>query len=52
MIYDGYCIELIIDGEVYDGVVIQQYDWERGKDVMAFTAMSEQGKAIWGCTKL
>lgn len=51
-VYDDYCIELIIDGDVYDGVVIRQYDWEREEDVMAFTAMSEQGKTIWGCTKL
>lgn len=51
-IYDNYCIELTIDGEVYDGVVIRQYDWEHEQEVMAFTAMSEKGRAIWGVTKL
>lgn len=51
-IYDDCRIELTIDGEIYDGVVIKQYDWEREQEVMAFTAMSEKGRAIWGCTKL
>ena len=51
-IYDDYRIELIIDGEVYDGVVIKQYDWEREQEVMAFTATSEKGRAIWGSQKL
>lgn len=51
-IYDDYCIELTIDGEVYDGVVIRQYDWEGEQEVIAFTAMSAKGRAIWGSTKL
>ena len=51
-IYEDYCIEITIDGEVYDGVVIKQYDWEREQEVMAFTATSEKGRAIWGSQKL
>lgn len=51
-LYDEYRIEITIEGVVYDGVVIKQYDWEREQEVMAFTAMSEKGQAIWGCTQL
>ena len=50
--YDGYRIELIIEGKLYDGVVLKQYDWERDEDVTAFTAMSEDGLCIWGVTQL
>ncbi|MEI6901147.1 MAG: glycoside hydrolase family 43 C-terminal domain-containing protein, partial [Bacteroidota bacterium] len=50
--YDAYRIELIIDNVIYDGVVLQQYDSERKKDVISFTAMSEDGLSIWGNTQL
>ncbi|HHX61481.1 MAG TPA: hypothetical protein GX707_12350 [Epulopiscium sp.] len=51
-IYNDYHIEMTIDGEIYDGVVIKQYDWEREEEVIAFTLMSEKGLAIWGSSKL
>jgi arabinan endo-1,5-alpha-L-arabinosidase len=51
-IYDDYRIEILLDGSLYDGIVIKQYDWEREADVWAFTVMSEDGLAIWGCTQL
>lgn len=51
-LYEDYRIELTVDGVVYDGIVLKQYDWEREKDVTAFTAMSESGLCIWGCTQL
>lgn len=50
--YEDYKIELTIDGVLYDGVVMKQYDWERQAEVFAFTAMSETGLCIWGCTQL
>lgn len=51
-IYNDYHIELTIDGVLYDGVVLKQYDWERIADVTAFTAMSEDGLCVWGVTQL
>lgn len=51
-IYDDYKIEIIIDGSLYDGVILKQYDWEREREVIAFTIMNEEGKCIWGSTQL
>jgi arabinan endo-1,5-alpha-L-arabinosidase len=51
-VYDGYRIELNLDGTLYDGVVLKQYDWERQADVISFTAMSETGLCVWGNTQL
>lgn len=50
--YDEYRIELIIDDVLYDGVVLHQYDWERKQDIIAFTAMSEDGLSVWGNAQL
>ncbi|MDR1644092.1 MAG: arabinan endo-1,5-alpha-L-arabinosidase [Clostridiales bacterium] len=41
-------IELRIFGNSYDGVAVTQYDWSKGIDVPAFTAMSEDGLCVWG----
>ncbi len=49
-VYDQYHVALLLDGEEYDGFVLKQYDWERKRDVIAFTAMSEKGQAVWGGT--
>lgn len=51
-LYDDYKIQLEIDGTEYDGVLLRQYDWEREREVMSFTAMSETGLTVWGSTQL
>ncbi|WP_026674026.1 LamG-like jellyroll fold domain-containing protein [Alkalihalobacterium bogoriense] len=40
--------ELTIDGETYDGVFVRQYDPTSENIVMTFTAMSNNGVAVWG----
>lgn len=40
--------ELTIDGETYEGVFLRQYDPASERTEMTFTAMSEDGVAIWG----
>jgi arabinan endo-1,5-alpha-L-arabinosidase len=40
--------ELIIDGEVYDGVFVRQYDQTSEMNVITFTAMSKDGVMVWG----
>lgn len=40
--------ELTIDGEVYDGVFLRQWDPTSEQVVMTFTALSEKGVAVWG----
>lgn len=47
-LYDGYRVELIVDGATYDGVFIRQYDPTSKKWVMTFSAMSGDGVVIWG----
>jgi arabinan endo-1,5-alpha-L-arabinosidase len=49
--YDGYRIELELNGTRYDGVTLRQYDGERDAEVYTFTAMSESGLCIWGVSK-
>lgn len=44
---DNTCI-LTIDGIVYKGVFLKQWDEFGLKNVMTFTVLSEEGKAIWG----
>ncbi len=51
-VYDGYRITLTLDGTVYDGVVLNQYDGERKRDIISFTAMSENGLCVWGNTQI
>ncbi|WP_088102162.1 LamG-like jellyroll fold domain-containing protein [Halalkalibacter urbisdiaboli] len=43
--------ELTVDGVVYDGVFVHQWDPTSEQYVMAFTAVSDKGVSIWG-TKL
>ncbi len=45
---DGNRVELTIDGLMYDGVFIRQWDETSKSVVMTFTALSEEGVAIWG----
>nr|WP_244986988.1 glycoside hydrolase family 43 C-terminal domain-containing protein [Oceanobacillus caeni] len=40
--------ELNVDGEIYKGVFVRQYDPVSEHYVMTFTASSENGKSIWG----
>ncbi|CAM4397870.1 family 43 glycosylhydrolase [Paenibacillus alkaliterrae] len=40
--------ELTVDGVVYDGVFLRQWDPTSASYVMTFTALSKQGVAIWG----
>ncbi|MEJ6951165.1 LamG-like jellyroll fold domain-containing protein [Natronospora cellulosivora (SeqCode)] len=41
-------INLSINGDIYHGVVLKQWDEGLKKDVMTFTALSNEGLAIWG----
>ncbi|MDY7222437.1 LamG-like jellyroll fold domain-containing protein [Halalkalibacterium halodurans] len=43
-----YHVELQIDGETYYGVFLRQWDPVAEREVMTFTALSEEGIAIWG----
>ncbi|WP_328285299.1 LamG-like jellyroll fold domain-containing protein [Paenibacillus alkaliterrae] len=40
--------KLTVDGIVYDGVFLRQWDPASASYVMTFTALSKQGVAIWG----
>lgn len=44
--------ELTIDGKTYDGVFLRQYDTSSELTVMTFTAMSNEGVAVWGTKTL
>ncbi|MDQ0256054.1 arabinan endo-1,5-alpha-L-arabinosidase [Evansella vedderi] len=41
-------VELIIDGSVYNGVFVRQWEPTSESYVMAFTALSKEGVAVWG----
>ncbi|MBW4080328.1 LamG-like jellyroll fold domain-containing protein [Paenibacillus sp. S150] len=53
---DDYYVDLLIDEtdngstvqRQYKGVFVKQWDSTRNAGVMAFTAMSDQGAAVWG----
>jgi len=45
---DGHQAELTVAGTVYRGVFIRQWDAVAGAETLVFTALSEQGEAIWG----
>ncbi|UQZ74469.1 arabinanase [Niallia circulans] len=47
-LYDDYRVEVEIEGQIYDGVFIRQYDPATAKWVMTFSAMSGEGVVIWG----
>lgn len=49
---DGNKIDINIDGEVYRGVIVKQYDINRKVYTMTFTTMgSNNGTALWGIKK-
>lgn len=45
---DGYLAELTIDGSLYKGVFVRQWDPSAAAWVMTFSALSEKGVSIWG----
>lgn len=47
ILYEKYRIEMIVAGKLYDGIVINGYDWEREKETVSVTVMSEDGRCIW-----
>jgi arabinan endo-1,5-alpha-L-arabinosidase len=46
-LYDGFRMELILDGGSYDGVVFRQAG-PPGQERWAFSLMSEEGLCVWG----
>jgi arabinan endo-1,5-alpha-L-arabinosidase len=46
-IYDGFRMELVLEGKSYDGAALRQYD-SRNREVYTFTLMSEDGLCLWG----
>lgn len=49
---DGNKVDINIDGEIYKGVFVKQYDINRKSYTMTFTVMgSENGTALWGIKK-
>lgn len=48
-LYGGFRIALTIDGSIYDGVFLRQWDEDGKKYVMVFTALCEKtGVSVWG----
>ncbi|WP_416151886.1 lipocalin-like domain-containing protein [Salipaludibacillus sp. HK11] len=45
---DGSTLQMTLDGVEFDGIFLQQWDDSTEKDVMTFTAMSNQNETIWG----
>ena len=45
---DGYNLTLKVNGTVYKGVFIRQWDDDNAVWLMAFTALSDDGTAVWG----
>ncbi|AFC31452.1 YxiA [Paenibacillus mucilaginosus 3016] len=45
---DGGRAELTLDGTVYHGVFVTGWDEAQQKEVLTFSALSEQGTAVWG----
>lgn len=45
---DDYMAELTIDGTVYSGVFLREWNEAVGSEVMTFSALSDEGIAIWG----
>ena len=44
----GYLAELTIDGSLYKGVFVRQWDPSAAAWVMTFSALSENGVSVWG----
>jgi arabinan endo-1,5-alpha-L-arabinosidase len=47
LIYDDFRMELTLEGKIYDGAALLQYD-SQGRETYAFTLMSEDGLCLWG----
>ena len=45
---DGNQMEINLDGSLYKGVALKQWDTDNNCSVMTFTALSGNGIAIWG----
>lgn len=45
---NGNELELNLDGTIYKGVVLKQWDTDNNQKVMVFTLLSESGIAVWG----
>lgn len=45
---DDHMAELTIDGTVYSGVFLREWNEAVGREVMIFTALSGEGISIWG----
>ncbi|PAD47588.1 glycoside hydrolase family 43 protein [Shouchella clausii] len=43
-----YDVELRINGATYNGVIIRQWDPVSNREMLTFTALSDEGVAIWG----
>jgi len=43
-----YRVELVIDGSLYKGLFLRQWDPAAGAFVMTFSAVSEEGVTVWG----
>jgi hypothetical protein len=46
-VYDDFRMELTLEGKIYDGAALLQYD-SQGRETCAFTLMSEDGLCLWG----
>lgn len=46
---DGKTAHITLDDILYKGVFLRQYDKDNSMWVMTFTALSEDGTALWGC---
>ena len=44
---DGRC-ELVLNGDVYKGVMVRAVDGAQGASVPCFTVINEKGEAVWG----
>jgi arabinan endo-1,5-alpha-L-arabinosidase len=45
---DGYTLDIVLDGKAYNGRFLRCYDKDNSMWVMAFTALSAEGIAVWG----
>lgn len=45
---DGNKVDINIDGEIYKGVFVKQYDINQKIYTMTFTVMGENGVSLWG----
>jgi len=46
--HEGYNLTITVEGVEYKGVFIRQWDDDQAVWLMAFTALSADGTAVWG----